>query len=73
MSDYPLLRASLDARYANVPIPELQRLVREIYGPGVMAEDVEGMFDTIGAGFQQRFSRRHRKRTSLGCPRRCCV
>ncbi|WP_380785937.1 hypothetical protein [Sphingomonas sp. R86521] len=52
MSDYPLLRASLDTRYADLPLPELQKLVRGIYGPEVDAEDVEGLFDDFGRGLQ---------------------
>ena len=52
MSDYPLLRASLAPQYANLPPDRLNELVRSIYGAEASAEDVEGLFDDIGRGFQ---------------------
>ena len=50
--DYPLLRASLAAEYADLTLPELDRIVRSIYGPEATAESVEGFFSDIGRGFQ---------------------
>lgn len=52
MTDYPLLSASLDPRYAGMPRAALGELVESIYGVGVAPEDVEGLFDDIGRGLQ---------------------
>jgi hypothetical protein len=46
----PNLRRSLAAEYNELSDQELDALVAEIYGPGVTAEDVEGLFDDIGRG-----------------------
>lgn len=48
--DYPLLRASLAPAYAEVDAHQLDAIVRQIYGEGASAEDVEGLFDDIGRG-----------------------
>lgn len=50
--DLPRLRGSLDPRYAHLPAEDLDQLVRQVYGPGVSAEDVEGLFDDIGRGLK---------------------
>lgn len=50
MSDFPLLRASLEPSLANLSPGDLGQLVASIYGPGATAEDVEGLFDDIGRG-----------------------
>lgn len=50
--DLPRLRDSLDPRYAHLSADDLDRLVRQVYGPGVSAEDVEGLFDDIGRGLK---------------------
>lgn len=52
MSDLVLLRSSLAPQYAGLPAEQLESLVQSIYGPGTSAEDVEGLFDDIGRGFQ---------------------
>jgi hypothetical protein len=49
---FPNLRRSLAAEYNELSDQELDALVAEIYGPGVTAEDVEGLFDDIGRGLQ---------------------
>ena len=51
-SDYPLLRESLAPEFAQLPVRELDQLVRTIYGPEATAEDVEGLFDDIGRGLK---------------------
>jgi hypothetical protein len=48
--DYPLLRASLAPAYAGADVSQLDAIVRQIYGEGASAEDVEGLFDDIGRG-----------------------
>ncbi|MDH7974033.1 hypothetical protein QH494_17735 [Sphingomonas sp. AR_OL41] len=48
--DYPLLRASLAPAYAEADVHQLDAIVRQIYGEGASAEDVEGLFDDIGRG-----------------------
>lgn len=53
MNDLPLLRASLDSRYASLPAEDLTEIVRGIYGPEATAEDVEGLFDDIGGGLKR--------------------
>lgn len=53
MSDLPLLRASLDPRFANLPAEDLTELIHTIYGPEATAEDVEGLFDDIGKGMRR--------------------
>lgn len=50
--DYPLLRASLSPAYAEADAQQLDALVRQIYGEGASAEDVEGLFDDIGRGLK---------------------
>ena len=52
MTDYPMLTASLDQRYAGLSRQGLTELVEDLYGPGVTPEDVEGFFDDIGRGLQ---------------------
>jgi len=50
--DYPLLRASLSPVYAEADLAQLDAIVRQIYGEGACAEDVEGLFDDIGRGLK---------------------
>jgi hypothetical protein len=50
MTSLPILRTSLDSAYAHLPVAELDALVESVYGEGVSAEDVEGLFDDIGRG-----------------------
>ncbi len=52
MTDYPMLQASLDPRFAGISRQGLTEVVESIYGPGVTPEDVEGFFDDIGRGLQ---------------------
>ncbi|GAO37874.1 hypothetical protein SCH01S_01_00370 [Sphingomonas changbaiensis NBRC 104936] len=51
-TDFPLLRASLAPQYAGLGAAELDEVVQALYGPEATAEDVEGLFDDIGRGFQ---------------------
>ena len=51
--EYPLLRATLAAEYAEYDGEQLDRLVQSIYGPGASAEDVESFFRNIGRGLQR--------------------
>lgn len=50
MDDFPLLRKSLDAEYAELSESGLDALVQQIYGPEATAEAVEGFFGDIGRG-----------------------
>jgi hypothetical protein len=52
-NDFPILRASLDPRFAQVDPDQLRALVQQVYGPGASPEDVESFFGSIGRGFQQ--------------------
>lgn len=52
MTDYPMLQASVDPRFAGLSRQGLTEIVESIYGPGVTPEDVEGFFDDIGRGLQ---------------------
>lgn len=53
MSDYPLLRASLAPQHADLPLDQLNDLLRGIYGPRATAEDVEGFFSDFARGLSK--------------------
>ena len=53
VSDFPILRASLDPQYAMASREQLESIVQSIYGPSVGPEDVEGFFDDLGKGFKK--------------------
>jgi hypothetical protein len=48
---YPYLREALDDRFASLPPEDIERLIDELFGPGVEAEDVEDILGSIGRAF----------------------